>query len=125
MPMSVTIEKSYTPYNGGNKLWGKRHSRINSPYTLMLYFCAPQHQVRVLEQIAIVSRDVSSVIVLFLFVSVSALQRKPYVMLIQLAILNCQLIHFTSESFPIQSNEELAGLNRKIHSVLYRMNIWG
>lgn len=93
---------------------------------LMLYFCAPQHQVRVLEQIVIVSRDISSsVIVLFLFVSVSALQRKPYVMLIQLAILNCQLIHFTSESFPIQSNEELAGLNRKIHSVLYGMNMWG
>lgn len=58
-----------------------------------------------------------------LFVSVSALQRKPYVMLIQLAILNCQLIHFTSESFPIQSNEELAGLNRKINSVLYGMNM--
>lgn len=55
---------------------------------LMLYFYGSHHQVRVFEQIVIVSMYISSsVIVLFLFVSVSALQRKPYVMLIQLAIL--------------------------------------
>lgn len=38
MPMSVTIEKSYMPYNGGNKLWGKYHSRINLPYTPHVVF---------------------------------------------------------------------------------------